>query len=226
MLGVGLAVLANSRPYEGLVLSLPAVALLGACLLRERDLLKRITLVRTLLPTGILLACTVTAMAFYNWRVTGSAVELPYRVHERTYATKPFFLWQQPRPMPEYGHEVMRAFQMKELEVYKRQQTFAGFLQEIRRYKGNELFRFYLGRPGALLLVALPWVLRNRWMGFVALACVILGAGLLLETHRVCITPHPLPGLCSCCSFSRSGTSAFFAGATFGSGASSSGHSR
>ena len=128
--GVGRRVgpgLANSRPYEGLVLSLPAVALLGACLLRERDLLKRITLVRTLLPTGILLACTITAMAFYNWRVTGSAVELPYRVHERTYATKPFFLWGQPRPMPEYNHEVMRAFQMKELEVYKRH-NFCGIL--------------------------------------------------------------------------------------------------
>ena len=195
LLGVGLAVLANSRPYEGLVLSLPALALLGACLLRERDPLKRITLVRTLLPTGILLACTVPAMALYNWRVTGSAVELPYRVHERTYATKPFFLWQQPRPMPEYRHEVIRAFQMEELEVYKRQQTFAGFLQEIRRYKGKELFRFYLGRPGALLLVALPWVLRNRWMGFVALACAILGAGLLLETHTFPHYAAPATGL-------------------------------
>ena len=187
--------LANSRPYEGLVLSLPALALLGACLLRERDPLKRITLVRTLLPTGILLACTVPAMALYNWRVTGSAVELPYRVHERTYATKPFFLWGQPRPMPEYRHEVIRAFQMEELEVYKRQQTFAGFLQEIRRYKGKELFRFYLGRPGALLLVALPWVLRNRWMGFAGLACAILGAGLLLETHTFPHYAAPATGL-------------------------------
>ena len=84
---------------------------------------------------------------------------------------------------------------MEELEVYKRQQTFAGFLQEIRRYKGKELFRFYLGRPGALLLVALPWVLRNRWMGFAALACAVLGAGLLLETHTFPHYAAPATGL-------------------------------
>jgi len=133
-------------------------------------------------------------MAFYNWRVTGSAVEFPYVVHERTYAVKPFFLWQQPRPMPEYRHEVIRAFQMEELEIYTRQQTFAGFLHETR-LKGKELFGFYLGRPAALLLVALPWVLRNRWMGFVALACAILGAGLLLETHTFAHYAAPATGL-------------------------------
>ena len=90
LMGIGLAVPANSRPYEGLVLSLPALALLGTRLLSERDSLKRITLFRYL-PAGVLLACTVAGMAFYNWRVTGRAFELPYYVHEKTYAMKRFF---------------------------------------------------------------------------------------------------------------------------------------
>ncbi len=194
LLGVGLAVLANSRPYEGLVLSLPALALLGVCLLRERDLRKRTTLARALLPTCILIACTIAAMAFFNWRVTGSAVEFPYNVHERAYAAKPLFLWQKPRPMPEYRHEAMRDFQMRELDVYERQQTLAGFLRETRQ-KGRALFGFYLGRPPALLLLALPWVVRSRWMRFVVLAGAILGAGLLVETHTFAHYAAPATGL-------------------------------
>jgi hypothetical protein len=193
LMGVGLSVLANSRPYEGLVLSLPVLALLGACLLRQRDSLER-TLLRTLLPAGILVACTAAAMAVYNSRVTGRAVDFPYQVHERTYATKPFFLWQRPRPIPEYRHEVIRAYQMRELEFYRSQHIPAGFLHETRR-KAKELFGFYLGRPSAVLLLALPWVLRSRWMRFVALACAILGTGLLLETHMYAHYAAPATGL-------------------------------
>ena len=109
-------------------------------------LAKRITLFAPCCRPPSWLACTVPAMAFSTWRVTGSAVELA--IGARSYATKPFFLWQQPRPMPVDRHEVIRAFQMNELEVYKRQQTFAGFLHEIRPPRRRSCSGFISDVPG------------------------------------------------------------------------------
>jgi hypothetical protein len=109
-LGVGLGILANSRPFEGLVLSLPFLVALGVWLLGRQGPAVRAALFRVLLPAGGVLAIVGAAMLHYNYRVTGDALTMPYMVHERTYGTTALFRFQEPRPIPAYRHERLRGF--------------------------------------------------------------------------------------------------------------------
>ena len=83
LMGAGLAILANSRPYEGLVLSLPVAAVMLSWLWKKRKVgsLGRAT-VRVVLPLSLLLIVTAAAMGFFFWRVTGSPFEMPQLLAE------------------------------------------------------------------------------------------------------------------------------------------------
>ena len=106
---VGLVVLLNSRPYDGFVLGLiTAAALAGA--LRKNGMPFRSTALRVALPAGAVLAIAAGFMAYYNYRVAGNALELPYQAHERQYAVASMLAWNSMRPEPVYHHAVMREF--------------------------------------------------------------------------------------------------------------------
>ena len=76
LMGLGLVILANSRAYEGLVLSLPvAVALIAGWLVQRRATV-RDRVLRGAVPIAIVLILAGTAMAYYFWRVTGSPVRM------------------------------------------------------------------------------------------------------------------------------------------------------
>lgn len=101
LLGIGLIFLANSRPYEGLVFSLPvAVALMLWFIKDSRTLMLKIKNVAA--PAIVILAIGAGAMGFYFWRVTGSPVRMPYQVFEATYDPTPYFVWQSPRDLPTF----------------------------------------------------------------------------------------------------------------------------
>ena len=91
VLGFGLAVLANSRPFEGLLFSLPMGFSLALWLWRHRS---RTLLRRIVLPLGLVLGLAAAATGYYNWRVTGDALEMPEALNRRTYAMAPLFLGQ------------------------------------------------------------------------------------------------------------------------------------
>lgn len=93
---VGAVILANSRPFEGLVL-----CMIAAPFFRRRS--------GRLLPVLILLA-GLSAMGLYNDRVTGSPWRMPYLVHKDQYMVSPLFTFQPSQPVPEYRHETLRQF--------------------------------------------------------------------------------------------------------------------
>jgi hypothetical protein len=102
LMGVGLAVLANSRPYEGLVVNLPVAVLLLTWMGGKKGPAAQVSIKRIGLPILGVLALTGGAMGFYHWRVTGEPLRMPYQVYETTYAMRPVFLWQHPGPEPIY----------------------------------------------------------------------------------------------------------------------------
>jgi hypothetical protein len=106
---IGIAILANSRPFEGLIL----VALASAALLwwtRGRfRIWFRIPLV---LAFALILFSTAAAMAYYNFKTTGSPTTMPYTINQQRYAAASI-LWIIPpyaSKHREYRDPSMRAF--------------------------------------------------------------------------------------------------------------------
>jgi hypothetical protein len=177
-MALGVAILANSRPYEGLLLTTPvAGALLWWAATKKRPA-RSVCLRRAMAPAALLLIVAGMA-AYYNDRVFGHAWTLPYQVNRATYASAPVFLWQQPRPEPVYRHKVMREFYSKwELGDFLYARTLAGFLHGAAQKLGIVLF-FFFGAALCPPLILLPRVLRDRRLRFLVVAGAIYGAGLV-----------------------------------------------
>jgi hypothetical protein len=191
LLGLGLVVLANSRPYEGLLLALPALALLAGWLVGPG----RAALARVALPLGLVLATGAVAMGWYNARVTGDPLRLPYQVHESAYAVAPLFLWQPLRPEPAYNSSHVRTFYTHWAAADYREHDSAAAIVRLSAGKLQGLGKFFLGLTLTVPLVALLWVGRDRWFRFALAAAAFVLGGMLLLTG---VFPHyaaPITGL-------------------------------
>jgi hypothetical protein len=187
-LAVGLAILANSRPYEGLLLGLATVAALIAWVASPQSPKLSVVGRRIGAPVIVLLALTAVATAYYYQRVTGSPLRMTYQVNRAHYSQVPYFLWQGLGPAIEYHHPVMRAFYEQELRIYKQNRTVAGFL----RASSEKIWfwwSFYFGPALTLPLLLLPRVVRDRRMRWPLLAGIFLLLGAIVETWS---SPHYL----------------------------------
>lgn len=197
ILGIGIAILANSRPYEGLIWTLMAAAALLVWAAGKMGPPWRTTVRRLVLPVSIVLTFTASAMAYYNYRITGDPLRMPEMVALREYMVVTPFLWQKPRPEPVYRHEVLRRF-------------YTGYSTEDYVFLHSSLRNFlslswaritmladsYFHWGLVLPLVALPWVARrDPWM---RLGLVIVGVFLLGLLAISWMNPHyaaPATGL-------------------------------
>ena len=186
-MAIGLVILANSRPYEGFVFSLPfawAILRLLASKSRhpDRSAFRKAAAVLTLL-----LITGATATGYYYWRVTGSPFRFTYQVNRQTYAVVPYFIMLPQRPAPEYRHAVMRDYYLGwEINQFREYGTFAGFLRSTA-HKVSELWRFYLGPILTIPLIAFPFLFRDRRMRFPLIIAVVCCCGWMIETWTM---PH------------------------------------
>jgi hypothetical protein len=196
LMGLGLVLLANSRAYEGLVLSLPVGAMLLARLLMTRRAGVKDRMLRVVLPIVVVLTLAGAAMGYYFWRVTGSPVLMPYQVNRETYAIAPIFLWQSPRPEPAYRHVVMRDFYKRfEQAIYEDEvQTAYGLI--ITKVAFTIAFlAFYFGPSLLLPLVMSLRVLYDRRIRFLVAAGAVVVVGLAVEVYFIPHYAAPLTGL-------------------------------
>jgi hypothetical protein len=180
-LALGMALLANSRPYEGLLVSIPSLAVLCWWFVKKPHP-PALILVRRMAPAGALLILTVAFIAYYNHRVFGNAFTPSYAVNRQTYASAPHFIWQSPRPEPVYRHKVLRDFYSGwELKGFLESRTPSGFVKNgVIKTIWAELFflSFTLLAP----LIMLPRVLRDRRVRVLVIAGVVFAGGLGIET--------------------------------------------
>jgi hypothetical protein len=187
ILGVGVAILANSRPYEGLLLSLPVAVTLLYWLGSRNGPPVSVSISKILIPLLLVLGLTAAAMAFYNFRITGDVFRMPYQVHEETYAILPIFIWQDLRPTPTYYHQTLREFHTNYgLSVYNEKQSLSGF---IKLNVAAWMMYFLLAASVlSLPLVGMArtlfhWMLRNRWGRFATITYVTFAMGMTVETY-------------------------------------------
>ena len=87
-LGAGAVLLANSRPYEGLVLCIPVATALAVRVLRKGEEGTPQVRLRSLLISSVVVAAGAGLALYYNYRVTGSPMTMPYQVWMRQYASQ------------------------------------------------------------------------------------------------------------------------------------------
>jgi hypothetical protein len=169
----GLFLLANSRPLEGFLFSIPFLFALVFLIIRS-PLPGRQLLTRILMPGVLLLAVIAGWMLFYNWRGTGHPLTMPYMLNQVTYhVSRPFF-FQKMYPPAHYNHPEMRAFYMfHELPDVIHSRTVWG----IEFLLAQNFFIYYIFLVWPFLLLLVP--------GVILAACsrelrVVLGATLLM----------------------------------------------
>jgi hypothetical protein len=101
----GLAILLNSRPYDG-----AALAVLTAAVIVWKIAPPLTVATRVAVPAAAVLVPVAAFMLYFNARVTGHPWELPYQLHERQYAVANNFVWSGNNPVPVYRHAVLRTF--------------------------------------------------------------------------------------------------------------------
>jgi len=180
-MGMGLAVLANTRPFEGFVYSLPFAAVLLGWVVKQNRIPRSTVAYRVILPLALILSMAGAATGYYFWRVTGSPFTMPYQVDRNTYAIAPYFIWQHPRPEPHYRHAVMRDFYRDfELRDYEASRSALGFVERFL-FRSGTLWAFYAGPIFSIGLLALPCIFRDRRMRFPLLVAGSVVVSMILE---------------------------------------------
>src|SRR2546428_4981199 len=194
LIAVGLTILANSRPYEGFIFSLPvAVAMIIWMTRRDRPEPK-LVLSHVVLPILFVLVISGALTGYYYWRVTGSPFRMTYQVNRGTYATAPYFLWRSRRPEPAYHHTVMRDFYRWELQRFEQYGTLPGVAyRTFDKLLG--LWQYYFGPLLTIPLLAFPSILRDRKMRFPLIAGALFLLGLAVQTWTMPHYAAPATGL-------------------------------
>ena len=187
-MAIGMAVLAATRPYEGLFFCAPAVAALVWCALRKDAPPLKASLVRVALPSASVLAIGLAALGYYFWRVTGSPFTIPYQLNIQTYGLL-YFPWQKIRELPPLHHPIMQSFYRDAvIGVYHEARLHPLQLQFLKKFV---VWLFYFGP-----ILTLPWLVwlltRPRgkfWksftpeLRFILLASVVAYVSIMLTIH-------------------------------------------
>lgn len=185
LLALGLVILANSRPYEGLVLALPATLILFWKLQNRRFAISKVSK-QVVLTMFLVLAPAALGTAYYNQRVTGSAGLMPYQVNTATYKLAPYFFFQRPFREPLYRNPKLRAFYREELREFEEKITPKGYLREITN-RALSLWEFFVGAPMLLGLMFFPRTFCDRRVRIPIILLLIALAGLLIDSWYL---PH------------------------------------
>jgi hypothetical protein len=100
---LGVALLASSRPWEGFMFDAPLALGFLAFVMTRRG-------VRVLVPATAMLIVVGLFLAYYNYRGTGRATEMPYVANFKQYHYVQPFFGMALLPVPHYDHQVMKTF--------------------------------------------------------------------------------------------------------------------
>ncbi len=180
-LALGGVILAYTRIWEGTILSATILLWLLVRELRRQDRFSETgpILVRFL---AVSLA-GVAFLGYYNWRITGSPLRLPYLENRDRYETHRSFVWQQPAPGRTYHHEILRKYYV-ESEGYRDNIPY----WQRQAEKPKRIWFFMIGPALTLpILFAVPMVLRPRYLLPAACLATFAAAHLLVAWN---LLPH------------------------------------
>ncbi len=157
-MALGLVLLANTRPFEGLLAALPAGWALFAQGLGARDGWRRFAR-EVAVPAGAVGLLGALLMLTYNQRVTGNPWHLPYQVYEQQYDAVPGFIFQRLRSWPQLQDAAMKAAAVDTLAAWR--WAHGSYRLAFVTSKLFGLWQFAFGAALSLPFLLLVWA--ERW---------------------------------------------------------------
>lgn len=171
ILGIGLATLSVTRPFEGLLFSLPFILVLAW----EQPLR---SLVSAAVPALLVAGSALAALGIYFSHVTGSPFVTPYQISQKTYGWPMALAWTAP-PRVEHRHVELARYYEYEISEHQKVDGPVDFVEYLAM-RLQEYWRFFLGPVLTIPLLMLGRVWRRRRMLVAALGgalCAILLEG-------------------------------------------------
>lgn len=97
LMGTGTVILANTRPFEGVVTCVPVAVVIVWWLLKDTRLSFPAKLGRWLVPFAVPLVVGGAGMAMHNQAATGNWLRPPYSVYDKQYFRRSIFIFSGPR---------------------------------------------------------------------------------------------------------------------------------
>jgi hypothetical protein len=177
LLGLGIALLANCRPYEGSLFCIPVACWFFWWLAgRTKSGATRRARVRNVLVTlAAVMALTIAFMGYYNRRLTGRSALFPYVLNARTYDSAGLFLWDHPGEPRNYNNQQFEEFYNGwELENYN---NSWGGVWKVTAEKLTRSGSTYFWWGALLLLPGVPFSLFDRKMRLPLTIFLVVSAG-------------------------------------------------
>lgn len=187
LMGIGIAILILTRPFEGMLLCMPVAVLIGRWAIKGKNRPPiPVLLRRACLPVAVFVGAALW-LGYYDYKAFLSPTTLPYTVDRNTYAVAPYYIWQHPRPTPAYNNRVMQRFYTHdEYEFYAQMHTWSGFVLNTL-LKVYLTFLFYAGFALMLPLIMIRRVFHDKRLRFLVVCCLVLLAGMSIEIY---LLPH------------------------------------
>jgi hypothetical protein len=188
-----LGILANSRPYEGLLLCLPVAVYLilwvAGKIPTKISLRERIR--RVLIPLLGSMLLLVLFVAYYNYRLTGNPLLSPYVANSNMYLTGPMFLWQHSKPQLKYRNEQFEQYYSGWRKYYR---TTIKDAYAVSNKKVDLMGPFFFWRAEWPLILMAPFLFRDRKMRFLVTILLVGMVGMFVVVWG---SPHyAAPLLC------------------------------
>jgi hypothetical protein len=191
LLAIGVSVLTMTRPYEGLFFCVPVAGVLLVWMLRSNKGTFRPMMLRVVVPIASVLILTAAFLAYYNFRITGNALLMPYVLNQQTYVVVPLFLWQHLRLQPPIYRDAELHNYYVGWELSEYHNTIACGFAKMTWIKFKKYWGFYFGPLLSIPLIAIPRVLVDRRIRFLLIVIAITSVGVELEnwSHPHYIAP-------------------------------------
>ncbi len=188
LMGLGIAFLILTRPYEGFLLCVPVAVVLGHWAWKGKNRpAPSVLLRRAAIPLAVMVSA-VAWMGYYDFKAFGNPLTLPYTVDRNTYAITPYYVWQHQRPTPVYHNEAMRRFYTHdEYQFYNALRSTPGGFVSNTVLKIFVTFLFYGGFTLFFPLIMIRRAYLDKRIRLLWVCCFVLLAGMAIEIY---LLPH------------------------------------
>jgi hypothetical protein len=167
--GSGLAVLALTRPYEGLLFSLPFLIALVRSWLRWRFVL----------PVLVIVGMAVAGLGLYFKGITGSPLKTTYSISQQAYGWPASIGWAKPVSM-EHRSVEMHRYYLYELEEHGKVDSVLHFITYLA-IRIQEYWRFFIGPMLTIPLLFFAAVWRGGHLRVLILALAAAFLAVMFE---------------------------------------------